>query len=86
MPRLNTWLIDWAKAEDTPYTRAVSAKPLLAAVRRVRRPGTKFDEMLVLEAPQGYNRSSALRILAVNDDWFTDDIPSTLTRRLSLRG
>jgi len=75
VPRLNTWLIDWAKAEDTPYTRAVSAKPLLAAVRRVRRPGTKFDEMLVLEAPQGYNRSSALRILAVNDDWFTDDIP-----------
>jgi hypothetical protein len=86
VPRLDTWLINWAGAEDTPYIRAVSAKPLLAAVRRVRRPGVKFDEMLVLEAPQGYNRSSALRILAVNDDWFTDDIPSTLTRRLSLRG
>jgi hypothetical protein len=74
-PRLDEWLIKYAGAEDTPYTRAVSAKPLIAAVRRAQRPGTKFDEMLVLEAPQGYNRSSALRILAVNDEWFTDDIP-----------
>jgi hypothetical protein len=75
VPRIDEWLIKYAGAEDTPYTRAVSAKPLIAAVRRVQRPGTKFDEMLVLEAPQGYNRSSALRILAVNDEWFTDDLP-----------
>jgi hypothetical protein len=48
-PRLDTWLIDCAGAEDSPYTRAVSALLPLAAVRRVRQPGCKFDEMMVLE-------------------------------------
>jgi hypothetical protein len=49
---------------------------LVAAVRRVRQPGCKFDEMLILENPtQGTGRSTALEILAVNEDWYTDDLP-----------
>ena len=53
-------------AEDSDYTRAVSALMLIAAVRRIRQPGCKFDEMLVLEQPQqGTDKSSALAILAV---------------------
>jgi predicted P-loop ATPase len=31
--------------------------------------------MVVLESSQGTNKSSALRVLAVHDDWFTDDLP-----------
>lgn len=73
--RLDTWLTDYGKAEDTPYTRAVGALTLLAAVRRVRQPGCKFDEMPVLESEQGKNKSSALAVLAVREDWFTDDLP-----------
>jgi hypothetical protein len=46
-------------------------------VRRIRDPGVKFDEMLVLEGPQGTNKSSALAILAVEEEWFSDDIPLT---------
>jgi predicted P-loop ATPase len=49
---------------------------LVAAVRRIREPGCKFDEMLVLESPtQGLDKSSALAALAVKDDWFTDQLP-----------
>ena len=48
---------------------------MLAAVRRVRQPGCKFDEMPVLESEQGKNKSSALAVLAVREDWFTDDLP-----------
>lgn len=73
--RLDKWLIDYAVAKDTPYVRAVSRIVLIAAVRRARRPGAKYDEMLILESKQGTNKSSALRVLAVDDDWFTDDLP-----------
>ena len=74
-PRMDRWLIEHAGAKDTPYTRAVSRLVLVAAVRRVRQPGAKFDEMLVLESDQGTNKSSALRVMAVNEDWFSDDLP-----------
>lgn len=74
-PRIDTWLPDYAQAKDTPYVRAVSAITLIAAVRRIRQPGCKFDEMPVLISNQGTNKSTALATLAVNPDWFTDDLP-----------
>jgi predicted P-loop ATPase len=74
-PRLNRWLIDYAKAADNDYVEAVSAITLIAAVRRVRKPGCKFDELLVLESDQGFGKSSALRALCPEDEWFSDDLP-----------
>ena len=74
-PRVETWLIDYAGAEDTPYVRAVSRLPLVAAVRRILSPGCKFDEMPVLEGPQGGGKSSLLRTLCPDESWFTDDLP-----------
>jgi len=74
-PRLDRWLSTYGGAEDTEYTRAVGALVMVAAVRRVMDPGVKFDEMLVLESTQGTNKSSALRLLAVRDEWFVDDLP-----------
>jgi predicted P-loop ATPase len=51
---------------------------LVAAVRRVRQPGCKFDEMLVMEQEQqGTNKSSALAIMAVRSEWFDDNLPLT---------
>lgn len=76
VPRIDTWLIALAGAKDTPYVRAVSRLILVAACRRVRHPGCKFDEMLVLESPvQGTGKSSALAALCPDDDWFTDKMP-----------
>ena len=73
--RLDNWLENYGGAEATDYVRAVAALVLMAAVRRVRSPGCKFDEMLVLESPQGWNKSSALRTLCPNPNWFSDDLP-----------
>lgn len=73
-PRLDRWLIAYAGAADTAYVRAVSAIVLIAAVRRIVMPGCKFDEMLILESKQGTNKSTALKILAVNDTWHTDNL------------
>ncbi|TPE59470.1 hypothetical protein FJQ54_13360 [Sandaracinobacter neustonicus] len=75
VPRLDRWLVTYGGAEDNEYTRAVGALPLIAAARRVREPGAKFDEMLILESEQGTDKSSALRVLAVRDERFADDLP-----------
>ena len=48
---------------------------MVAACRRVRQPSCKFDEMLVLESPQGELKSTALAVLADEPDWFSDDLP-----------
>jgi predicted P-loop ATPase len=74
-PRLDRWLIDFAGAEDTPHVRATSRAMLVAAVRRARQPGCRCDQMPVIEGPQGSGKSSALRLLAVEEAWFTDELP-----------
>lgn len=74
-PRIDNWLCTYAGAKDSEYVRAVGRLWLIAAVRRVREPGCKFDEMLVLESDQGKDKSTALAVLANNDDWFSDDLP-----------
>ena len=69
--------------------RAVSALFLIAAVRRVRQPGCKFDEMLVLESPQGFDKSSAMEAIAYNPDWYFSDLPLNADARTvieNLRG
>lgn len=71
--RCEEWLIRYGGAPDTPYVRAVSRLVLVAAVRRVRQPGCKFDEMLILESPQGAFKSTAIKTLCPNQDWFGDN-------------
>lgn len=63
MPRLDTLLIDYLGAEDTPYTRAVSRKAFVAAVARIIDPGCKFDCMTVLVGKQGRYKSTMLSIM-----------------------
>lgn len=81
VPRLDTWLIRIAGVKDSEYTRAISRLFLTAAVRRVRSPGCKFDEMLVLESEQGFDKSSALAALAVKPEWFSDSLPLNADER-----
>lgn len=69
--RADTWLKDYMGAEAMePYLSQVSRKVLVAMVSRVMNPGTKFDQILILEGPQGVGKSTALRILA--EPWFSD--------------
>lgn len=75
--RLDTWMCRAFGAEDTPYHRGAGAKFLVAAVRRVRRPGAKFDTLPVLEGAQGIGKSRACAALA-GPDWFTDAMPADL--------
>jgi hypothetical protein len=63
-PRLETWLITYMGAADTPLNRAIGKLTLVAAVRRVRKPGCKFDHITVLEGPEGTMKSTSIVVLA----------------------
>jgi hypothetical protein len=73
--RIDKWLTTYGGADDTALNNAIGRIVLIAAVRRIREPGCKFDEMLTLESEQGNLKSTALRILAVKDEWFSDYLP-----------
>lgn len=70
--RIDTLLIDYLGAEDTPYVRAVTRKTLVAAVARVLMPGIKFDSILVLNGPQGVGKSTLFSILG--KEWYSDSL------------
>lgn len=71
VPRLNTWLKDYAGAEgDDTYLAAIGRKFLLAMVKRAYEPGCKFDHVLIIEGLQGIGKSSLARSLA--GGFFTD--------------
>lgn len=73
-PRLDMWLTTHHGAGDSVYTRAIGRGTLIGAVARVMSPGCKVDTMLILEGPQGINKSQALRVLA-GSEYFTDSMP-----------
>ncbi len=64
VPRLDQMLHTYAGAEDSEHNRLVGSKWMIAAVRRVRQPGCKFDTILVFDGPQGAGKSSFFRTLA----------------------
>ena len=68
-PRLERWLTAYMSVADTELNRAFGRLVLIAAVRRVRIPGTKFDQILVLEGPEGTEKSRAIEILAGEDNF-----------------
>lgn len=76
--RVDTLFIDYLGAEDNEYVRAVTRKTLCAAIARVLHPGVKFDNMLVLNGPQGIGKSTILAKLG--SDWFSDALNLNDTR------
>lgn len=71
---LDTWLIDFFGAADTPLTRAIGAKWMISAVARAYEPGCKVDTVLILEGKQGLKKSRMLKQLCPMPEWFTDGL------------
>lgn len=90
---LNTWLVKFAGAKDTPYVRLIGRWWLTAAVARAHPPrkgsdGVKADNVLVLEGAQGAKKSTLLRMLVPVERWFGDSVLAIGEKdaMLSLRG
>ena len=71
-PRLDRMAVDYFSGADTPLNRAMVRKTMIAAVRRVRQPGCKFDNILTLVSIEGLMKSTAWRVLA-GDENFSDE-------------
>ena len=73
--RAETILIEYLGAADNSYTRAVTRKTLCAAVARVKHPGIKFDNILVLNGDQGIGKSTLIEKLG--GEWYSDSLSLT---------
>jgi putative DNA primase/helicase len=74
LPRIDSWLSMYLHARTQPadYVSQAGRLWLIQAIARVMVPGTKTDYAIVLEGPENKGKSAALRRLAANEEWFTD--------------
>ena len=70
--RLDGMAVEFLNCEGTEINSAFMRKTMIAAVARARHPGCKFDTITVLESPEGFNKSTAWRILA-GDENYSDE-------------
>jgi hypothetical protein len=80
--RLDRMAVDHFNAADTLLNRACVRKTMIAAVARARQPGCKFDTITVLEAPEGWNKSSAWAVLAGEGNFSDESLLGKASREV----
>lgn len=73
-PRLDSWLAKATGLPDDAYHRAVGRNLAGGIVKRARRPGVKHDEVVILIGPEDTLKSTFCRLLALDDQWFSDSV------------
>ena len=73
-PRIAGMLTHFFGAENPEYSGEVMKMHMLAAISRLYEPGKKYDIMLCLVGGQGTGKSTFFKYLAIQDEWFTDDV------------
>ena len=68
--RCQHFLSRWGKAKDTAYTREVSRLIFAGGIHRLYHPGCKFEDVPILMGNQGCGKSTLIRYLAINDNYF----------------
>lgn len=72
--RIRYCLHHFLGSDTDDYTYEALNLFLLGAISRAFKPGCKFEVMLCLVGGQGAGKSTFFRMLAINDDWFSDDL------------
>ena len=73
-PRIAGMLTHFFGAENPEYSGEVMKMHMLAAISRLYEPGKKYDIMFCLVGGQGTGKSTFFKYLAIQDEWFTDDV------------
>lgn len=71
-PRVEHFLHDVMKAEDTDYIRECSRLIFAGGIHRAYEPGCKFDDMIVLIGGQAAGKSTIVRWLNMDDTFFRE--------------
>ena len=71
-PRVEQFLHDIMKAEDTDYIRECSRLIFAGGIHRAYEPGCKFDDMIVLIGDQSAGKSTIVRWLSLQDEFFRE--------------
>lgn len=84
--RIERFLPDYLKTEDTPYTRAVGLYAWTAHAGRVMDPGCQVDMVPVMAGKQNRKKTSAVRAIAPTIDMFVEislnDKDDDITRKM----
>lgn len=73
--RLNTLFHSYLGAPKNKLYGAMSTIWCVAAVKRVYEPGCKFDNMIILQGPQGIGKSMFCERLAMQPQWYVENVP-----------
>lgn len=77
--RLETFLIDWYGAEDTILNRTYFKRWMIALIKRIMIPGSKFDSMLILAGEQGKKKTTLFNWLGtINGTTYYAEAPDNL--------
>ena len=71
-PRVEQFLHDVLKADDSDYIRECSRLIFAGGVHRAYNPGCKFDDMIVLIGGQGVGKSTIVRWLNIEDQFYQE--------------
>lgn len=71
-PRVESFLINYLSAQDSPYVRAVGRYLWSALAGRVMEPGVKADMAPILVGAQGLGKSRAVAAIAPGPEFFTE--------------
>jgi predicted P-loop ATPase len=71
-PRVEHFLHDVMKAEDSDYIRECSRLIFAGGIHRAYEPGCKFDDMIVLIGGQSAGKSTIVRWLNLDDQFFRE--------------
>ena len=71
-PRVEHFLHDVMKAEDSDYIRECSRLIFAGGIHRAYEPGCKFDDMIVLIGGQSAGKSTIVRWLNMEDTFFRE--------------
>ena len=74
VPRVERFMSTHFGAEDSEYTRAVARYMWTGLAGRTFEPGCQLDMVIALQSKQGTGKSTGLKALAPDPDWFTDGL------------